>query len=425
MFRAHEYAVVDLETTGFSPAHHDRVVEVGVVRIDYRGRILSEYATLVNPKRDIGPTHVHGITAAEVLDALHFDQIAGDVLEPLKGAVLVAHNAAFDLRFLQSEFERCGIVMPSVLSLCTLSLSRALCRDLPSRRLEVLCDYFGIESSRAHSALEDARATAALLSRLFEDLLSVPSKIPMEQLGAKGSLCPVDAWPTIKPSGRRHVRTDARERRKKDEGLVQHLLARLPPSNTSNNAADEYLDLLAHVLEDRHITQQELEALGEMALDLDMDQEEVRQAHRRLMLDLTRSALLDGVVTDAERRDLEAVASLLDIASSECEALLDEAAASPVNDEPADRAGEREALVGKQVCFTGEFNTLLNGERVSRATMEAIAASHGMIVKKSVTKSLDMLVCADPDSMSGKARKARDYGIRIVAEPAFFGMIRG
>ncbi|MCS7483172.1 exonuclease domain-containing protein, partial [Umezawaea endophytica] len=59
------YAVVDVETTGIHPGRHHRVVEVAVVRLDTEGRVLDEWCTLVNPERDLGPQHVHGITAAE------------------------------------------------------------------------------------------------------------------------------------------------------------------------------------------------------------------------------------------------------------------------------------------------------------------------------------------------------------------------
>ena len=63
------YAVVDTETTGFSPAHGDRVLEVAVVLLDAQGRVEREWETLLNPDRGVGPTHVHGITAAEVARA--------------------------------------------------------------------------------------------------------------------------------------------------------------------------------------------------------------------------------------------------------------------------------------------------------------------------------------------------------------------
>ena len=77
MYRNAEYAVIDLETTGYSPKHHDRVVEVGIVRIDPDGNRLREYCTLINPHRDMGATHVHGISATDVAGAPAFRDEAG------------------------------------------------------------------------------------------------------------------------------------------------------------------------------------------------------------------------------------------------------------------------------------------------------------------------------------------------------------
>jgi DNA polymerase III epsilon subunit-like protein len=63
------YTVVDLETTGLFPQQHDRIVEIAIVTVSDAGHIEQEWSTLVNPQRDVGPTHIHGITAREVLDA--------------------------------------------------------------------------------------------------------------------------------------------------------------------------------------------------------------------------------------------------------------------------------------------------------------------------------------------------------------------
>ena len=62
-------AVLDVETTGLNPQRHDRIVEIGIVVIDLNGSVCLEYDTLVNPDRDLGPTHVHQISAGEVLQA--------------------------------------------------------------------------------------------------------------------------------------------------------------------------------------------------------------------------------------------------------------------------------------------------------------------------------------------------------------------
>ncbi|MEI6503461.1 MAG: exonuclease domain-containing protein, partial [Armatimonadota bacterium] len=73
----HEYevAVVDVETTGFAAQHTDRIVEIAIVRLSSGGDTLDEFETLVNPQRDVGPTHIHGISAHDVLDAPTFAEI--------------------------------------------------------------------------------------------------------------------------------------------------------------------------------------------------------------------------------------------------------------------------------------------------------------------------------------------------------------
>src|SRR3954447_3752975 len=74
------FAVVGIATTGFSPANGDRIVEIAVARVDASGRVSDEYATLVNPGRDVGPAFVHGISTSEVRAAPTFTDIAGELL---------------------------------------------------------------------------------------------------------------------------------------------------------------------------------------------------------------------------------------------------------------------------------------------------------------------------------------------------------
>ena len=80
-------------------------------------------------------------------------------------------------------------------------------------------------------------------------------------------------------------------------------------------------------------------------------------------------------------------------------------------------------LAGLKVCFTGSLNCAVEGSRATKELAETYARERGMIVQMGVTKKTDLLVAADPDSLSGKAKKARAYGIRIVAEPAFWRMM--
>ena len=77
-------------------------------------------------------------------------------------------------------------------------------------------------------------------------------------------------------------------------------------------------------------------------------------------------------------------------------------------------------LAGRSVCFTGTLQSSICGERVTKSMAEESAEAAGMVVHKTVTKSLDYLVVADPETMSGKAKKARKLGVRILAEPVFW-----
>src|SRR5688500_1267974 len=136
------YAVIDVETTGFSPATGDRIVEIAIARVDARGRIEDEYSTVLNPGRDVGPVFVHGISNSEVQDAPRFEDVAGELLDRLDGAVVVAHNAVFEERFLAAEFGRLGLQLPLNPALCSLWLARRTMRT-PNHKLTTLARAAG------------------------------------------------------------------------------------------------------------------------------------------------------------------------------------------------------------------------------------------------------------------------------------------
>ncbi len=198
--RSVPYAVIDVETTGFSPDAGHRVVEVAIVRVRPSGRIEAEVATLVNPERHVGATSVHGIRSCDVADAPRFCEVIGDVAQLMTGAVLVAHNATFDLSFLRAEFRRAGLHLPPWPTLCTLRLASML---IPAPRLDLAgcCEALGIDVPRLHTALDDARATAYLLIRL----LRLARRRGIHDLGALGchpTRFPAVRWPPVSPSGR-------------------------------------------------------------------------------------------------------------------------------------------------------------------------------------------------------------------------------
>ena len=89
------WAVIDVETSGFRPGSA-RVISLAVLALDADGQVEQSVVSLLNPGVDPGPTHVHGLTAAMLEDQPQFADIAGDVVELLRGRTLVAHNVAFD-----------------------------------------------------------------------------------------------------------------------------------------------------------------------------------------------------------------------------------------------------------------------------------------------------------------------------------------
>ena len=162
------FAVVDLETTGFSP-ESERIVEVAVVVLDPDGDEQDAFCTLIDPERDPGPTHVHGITAEMLDGAPTFADVHSYLAGILSGRVVVGHNVdRFDLAFLVAECERLGgdELMPGpVVTLDTLAVAQAYL-DLPGKaRLVDCCDRYRLTWDDHHSALGDARVTAALFGR--------------------------------------------------------------------------------------------------------------------------------------------------------------------------------------------------------------------------------------------------------------------
>ena len=157
-------AVLDCESTGLSPSR-DRVVELAVVRLAPDGELVSTWDSLVDPERDPGPTHAHGLTSADLHGAPVFADIAPELAEQLDGAVVCAHNVNFDSSFLRYEFWRLGYFAPRYPLLDTVRAAYRLGRIAPggSRRLDHLCAQEGIRIQGAHSALGDATATAALV----------------------------------------------------------------------------------------------------------------------------------------------------------------------------------------------------------------------------------------------------------------------
>ena len=157
------FVVTDLETTGGNP-DRDRIIEVGAVA--WRAGVIEDrFQSLVNPRCAVPGriTRLTGLTTAEVFRAPEQDSVLDDFEVFLGDAVIVAHNAKFDVGFLNNA--RVGLIKPDRV-LCTLKLARRLLTAPSSKGLAALCTHFGIPLVRHHRALGDAEATAHVLHHL-------------------------------------------------------------------------------------------------------------------------------------------------------------------------------------------------------------------------------------------------------------------
>ncbi|HEX6048177.1 MAG TPA: 3'-5' exonuclease [Gemmatimonadaceae bacterium] len=165
------YVVVDVETTGGRAYAGDRITEIAAIVVQ-GGEITREFETLVNPQRPIPPmvTAITNITWNMVRNAPTFRDIADDVASVLRGHVFVAHNAAFDWRFVSSEITRATGGRLDGRRLCTVKLARKVLPQLPRRSLDHLARFYGVEIASRHRAGGDARATARVLIRLLREV---------------------------------------------------------------------------------------------------------------------------------------------------------------------------------------------------------------------------------------------------------------
>ncbi|WNI17135.1 3'-5' exonuclease [Actinacidiphila sp. ITFR-21] len=163
---AYGYAVVDLEATG-SSSHRHRVIEIAVVLLDRDLVPQGEFATLIDPQGPVGPTHIHGIEPEHLGGAPRFAGIAVRLLGLLRGRVLVGHNVGCDRAFLVAEYARLGLRLPPVPEMCTMRLAQARGAGRPGPyglSLRACAAAAGITDRSPHTALGDARATAALFT---------------------------------------------------------------------------------------------------------------------------------------------------------------------------------------------------------------------------------------------------------------------
>jgi DNA polymerase-3 subunit epsilon len=388
------YAVIDLETTGPFASRGDRVVELAVVTVDGRGTIEDSWSTLVNPRRPLAATEIHGIRADDVLAAPVFADLAPLVLESLAGRVMVGHNVRFDLGFLVHECAEAGYELEPPPTVCTMEQSTHF---LPgsSRKLADCCRAAGVEYNQRHAALADATAAARLLAYYLAAVDVVPwtDQIAVARSQPGLVLPPGLAKPTLLARELKEIATDP---------WLDRLTSELPRLDPDVEA---YVDVLDAALVDGYLAGYERDQLATLAAEMRLTVSQLDQIHRGYFAALCTAAWADGDITFDEQAQLTMIAAALTIPTKEAVATLVKAETSPtpimlsrIQLAPRDR-----------VTFVEPLGTSAPewGRRVS---------SVGLIVVDDVA-SARYVVTADPDDKA--LTPSWTVGAVVVTEWAF------
>ncbi len=172
-------AFIDIETTGFD-VEKQEIIEIGLVIVNQKdgvlGDIVEEWEVKIQPEKienaDAEALALNGYNEAEWMFAVSLQQAMETFAEKTKDCVMVAHNVAFDYSFLAKAFSTTGVKNQMFFAkIDTISFAFAKLHKLenaPRLNLNSLCEYFGIENERAHTALADTRATVEVYRKLLE-----------------------------------------------------------------------------------------------------------------------------------------------------------------------------------------------------------------------------------------------------------------
>ncbi len=163
------YVVFDVETTGLS-AVYDTIIELAAVKIK-NGEIIDKFERFANPHQPLSQTIIDltGITDDMLQDAPEVEEVLQEFHDWIGDGILVAHNASFDIGFINQGFQRIDLEKVKNPVIDTLELSRFILPQLKSHRLNILCKHYGIELTQHHRAIYDTEATAYLLWKLVKE----------------------------------------------------------------------------------------------------------------------------------------------------------------------------------------------------------------------------------------------------------------
>jgi DNA polymerase-3 subunit epsilon len=385
------FAVLDTETTGFNFATNDRIIEIAVVLLDDELAFEQEFTWLVNANRDVGRTDIHGIKPGWLISAPTFAEIAPTLTMVLSGRTIVGHNVSFDRNFIIAEFARLGhrVEIMEEAWLDTMRLAKDFVRGQNGNSLAALCERFGIHNENAHSALSDTQATAQLLREIMQSKSGLLEAFNYEVFG--------QPWPDLGFSGVFENTCRPEQAERSSTSLVKVLVESLP-ENGFGRETSEYVDALSRALSDGVVTDAEVQGLLDVAKFVGLGISDLKNVHQQYFEELFTLVWADGLLTEAEISLLREAGRVLGVSEIDVEQAIHTKSGNL----------KRPLTEGALVCLTGSMNP-------DKSTIANLLANFGILTTDGVSKKTTAVIAADSDSMSGKANKARQYGIPIYA----------
>lgn len=215
------FVSLDFETANSS---RSSACSLGIVEV-MNGRIITEQSWLINPKQHFDRINIgiHGITPEMVANKPTFKELWPTILQYIQGKSVVAHNASFDMSVLRYCLDADSLKYPSFDYFCTYLLSKGLLQNMPSHKLNIIAEHYGIELDH-HDALSDARAAAALLLKLMEqEQINCPVQLSLARGYKIGKLYAGGYTPFSAPAAKPHKKHSTQQKEADIQPVIEEI----------------------------------------------------------------------------------------------------------------------------------------------------------------------------------------------------------
>ena len=368
-----EIAIVDLETTGKNP-YTARIVEIGVIIWDPEVNSKpQEWETLVNPLVHIpeDTVQIHKISAEDVQFAPIFSEVAEEVARLVDRRVVVGHNfARYDKIVLNRAFQAAQIPFEIERVFDTLSID--------PRKLELIAHDLGMDTSKMHSAIQDARACLQLIQRRGVN--------PNEMAQGMLHVAPKFEHKTARTVSRFQAGMEGSSYELKPISRIDEL-SHVEPETV-------YMHLLDEVLENMDLSDEDWDRLDDFAAKHKIVRSKREELHLEYLSQMQAAALRDHIVSEREWAAMKKVAELLEV---------------PLSIEITPESGEVVLTEESIIVSTGSIT--LNGQKWDKIELERLIRSHNFQWASQVTKKTSLVICQEVYATTGNATKAKKYGI--------------